>query len=531
MSDQRKPFDLVRGIADLARTDCFAAFNKDAGKGYSKQQVDVTDLVIQQHLNGICPIAVYPVLGDRAQFGTFDLDDKDSAAGWGGVVAVARRIVAALDAAGVRPVVVRSGSGQGIHIHFFLAEATPAQEVRRFMRQLLADAGHSEGNGGVISGQVEVYPKQDRVLKGKLGNAIALPFARQSLPLDSDFAPVQLDDWEVPILAELLNDFPDLPPPETKLTEWKSSDASAPLEGDLEKCRDALKHVPADSYDIWVKVGLALKRAFGEAARPQWIEWSQSAPSKFPGIEEAEAEWCGFDPDGRIGIGTIFHLAKSYGWSGPGDEQLRDMNARFGILTHGRSIQIILKNGDRRPDDEFEWLSREAFLARLKPEKVAISGPDGDEQRKEKARWWLDHPKASHYHRLDFDPARPPGHNGAIWNLWRGFAVQPMRGAWPRMREHIEEVIADGDERLALWLLNWLALGVQEAAKPIGTAPVLLGLPGTGKGFLANAYGALWNPHFAVVTHPEHVTGRFSGHLFAKRFLFIDLKVGEARAF
>lgn len=47
-------------------------------------------------------------------------------------------------------------------------------------------------------------------------------------------------------------------------------------------------------------------------------------------------------------------------------------------------------------------------------------------------------------------------------------------------------------------------------------------MPGTGKGFLANAYGHLWGPHYTTVTHREHVAGRFNNHLFAQRFVFID---------
>lgn len=47
-------------------------------------------------------------------------------------------------------------------------------------------------------------------------------------------------------------------------------------------------------------------------------------------------------------------------------------------------------------------------------------------------------------------------------------------------------------------------------------------MPGTGKGILAHAYGALWGSHYVAVTHPEHVIGRFSGHLMSRRFVFID---------
>jgi hypothetical protein len=71
-------------------------------------------------------------------------------------------------------------------------------------------------------------------------------------------------------------------------------------------------------------------------------------------------------------------------------------------------------------------------------------------------------------------------------------------------------------------MLNWMAYGVQNRGEVTGTAPVLIGMPGTGKGVLAHAYGRLWGSHFIAVTHPEHVLGRFSGHLMSRRFIFID---------
>jgi hypothetical protein len=106
--------------------------------------------------------------------------------------------------------------------------------------------------------------------------------------------------------------------------------------------------------------------------------------------------------------------------------------------------------------------------------------------------------------------------------LWQGFAYQPIKGDWSLLQEHILHNICDGNMLLHDWLLNWMALGVQQPSYIIGTAPVFQGLPGTGKGIVANSFGMLWGAHFTTVTHPDHVAGRFNAHLFAKRFVFID---------
>jgi hypothetical protein len=123
---------------------------------------------------------------------------------------------------------------------------------------------------------------------------------------------------------------------------------------------------------------------------------------------------------------------------------------------------------------------------------------------------------------LDFDPSKPPGVNGRTYNLWRGFAVEPSRGDWSLLQQHIFENICQGDQTKFDWLMNWMALAVQQPAIVVGTAPVLKGLPGTGKGFLANAFGRIWGVHYTAVTNPSHVSGRFNAHLVGRRFVFLD---------
>jgi hypothetical protein len=266
----------------------------------------------------------------------------------------------------------------------------------------------------------------------------------------------------------------------------------------------------------------ALKHRFGEAGLPLFDEWSASAADKYPGAEEIERRWNGLVPNGQIGIGSIFYLARQQGWNGPAHSRVREMNARFGILTIGNSTLIIVKNGDRRADDEFATLSKATFIDRLAPEAFPIRSDDGSFKTVPKSTYWLNHRLAAHYHRLDFNPALPPGENGRTWNLWTGFGVEPHPGDWSLLQSHILGNICNGSERLYEWLLNWMAAGVQSRGEVTGTAPVLIGMPGTGKGILAHSYGRLWGPHFVTVTHPEHVLGRFSGHLIAKRFVFID---------
>ena len=101
----------------------------------------------------------------------------------------------------------------------------------------------------------------------------------------------------------------------------------------LEKqIRSALKFIPADQYDIWIKVGMALKslgwdRSDGTSIGFEvWDEWSATCREKYS-LEVLEAKWPTFNVSytgQHVTIGTIFHLARQRGWTAsnqPNDQQ------------------------------------------------------------------------------------------------------------------------------------------------------------------------------------------------------------------
>ena len=64
-------------------------------------------------------------------------------------------------------------------------------------------------------------------------------------------------------------------------------------------------------YDSWMRIGMALKGALGEAGADLFADWSAQAAKDVPATT-AKA-WASFKPD-RIGAGTIYHLAIERGW-------------------------------------------------------------------------------------------------------------------------------------------------------------------------------------------------------------------------
>lgn len=98
--------------------------------------------------------------------------------------------------------------------------------------------------------------------------------------------------------------------------------ASLPAQrGTLEAVQDALKLVTnADvDYDSWVRIGMAIKGALGDAGWPLFESWSASSTKN--DVKTTAKAWRSFKPE-RIGAGTIYKLALDAGWEPAPDLQL-----------------------------------------------------------------------------------------------------------------------------------------------------------------------------------------------------------------
>ncbi|WP_170447346.1 DUF5906 domain-containing protein [Ruegeria arenilitoris] len=531
MSNQLKASNeivaFVHSIASLGNKKNHAIYNHKAKAKYQPREADITTEVVKAHLTGEQPIGCYFVFGDTCQVAVIDFDDHDNSMNWGQMVTLVKPIKKKLTDTGLQPLCCRSGGGAGLHIWLVWPTPQPANLMKVFLRELVASCGFKHGTKGVLKREVEVFPKNDRVGEGGLGNLVALPFARESVPLDADLQPMDWDGFTPPKIEDLYN--PDIStiydPPAAKPRKAPTPKlpvaalSSEVLPGDENEVRAALKHVDADDYDIWIKFGLAIKNSLGATSFEIWDEWAKTS-AKYDGYENSVEVWDGLEPDGSLTIGTVFQYAKDLGWNGPMNSVVRDMNSRFGILTYGTTTRIILKNSVST--EVLSLLGKGPFEDRLAPEKFPVTDDSGNTAWRPKAKFWMQHPYAAHYHEVDFDPSLPPGHNGHVWNMWRGFAVEPIPGDWSKLKDHIFDNICRGNDEYFNWLMNWLALGVQQPALVIGTAPVLKGLPGTGKGVLANAYGQLWMPHFVSITKDDHVRGRFNQHMEGRRFVYVD---------
>ena len=75
---------------------------------------------------------------------------------------------------------------------------------------------------------------------------------------------------------------------------------------------------------------------------------------------------------------------------------------------------------------------------------------------------WLSDCRRRTYNRIELitDGPCPPD----VYNLWRGFGVEPDAGAWGTLKAHLWSVICSGNEEHYRWLVGWLAYCVQNPA-------------------------------------------------------------------
>ncbi|MEM9402379.1 MAG: DUF5906 domain-containing protein [Pseudomonadota bacterium] len=135
-------------------------------------------------------------------------------------------------------------------------------------------------------------------------------------------------------------------------------------------------------------------------------------------------------------------------------------------------------------------------------------------------KWWLEHPRRRQFERIDFRPESDV--EDGVYNLWRGFAVEPAPGTCELFIAHIGENICGGDADLTRYVVSWMARAIQQPSVPAETAIVLRGGQGVGKSFFAKAFGHLFGQHFLHISNAGHVVGNFNAHLRDCVLLFGD---------
>lgn len=135
-------------------------------------------------------------------------------------------------------------------------------------------------------------------------------------------------------------------------------------------------------------------------------------------------------------------------------------------------------------------------------------------------KWWLEHEMRRQYDRVVFAPQRDVPN---AYNLWQGFAVEPRPGnRHESFLRHVRQNLCDNNDDVYTYLVGWMALAVQHPDRQGEVAIVLRGARGTGKGFFAKHFGALFGRHFLQVSNGNHLVGQFNAQLRDAVVVFAD---------
>ena len=84
------------------------------------------------------------------------------------------------------------------------------------------------------------------------------------------------------------------------------------MEDELSRAEEALRYIPADDRDTWVRMAFALKRHFGDAAMPIWLSWSMTS-AKYS-EKPAMTCWRSVKDNGVVDIRHLYRTARANGW-------------------------------------------------------------------------------------------------------------------------------------------------------------------------------------------------------------------------
>ncbi len=153
------------GLCNKPKANCYGCKNKDYAA--------LDENVVADHLRGhnSFVVGIYPLcLDETCYFLAIDFDGEN----WQKDISVLRVICSEFS---VPLAVERSRSGQGAHAWFFFIEPIPAVLARKFGSALLTNA-MTKRHEIKFKSYDRLFPNQDTMPKGGLGNLIALPLQK-----------------------------------------------------------------------------------------------------------------------------------------------------------------------------------------------------------------------------------------------------------------------------------------------------------------------------------------------------------------
>lgn len=298
----------------------------------------------------------------------------------------------------------------------------------------------------------------------------------------------------------------------------------------IEDIKRALSFIPNDEadWDYWNTIGMAAFDAShgSDEGLEVFVEWSRKA-SKF---DEAttRARWPSYfgTPPDQVSYGTLVHEARQIDPHFKGGEYGRaiaELNQKYFVADMGGSVPIACIETDPITGRERLVFTKPADFTlkyRHRTYLIGVNPNTGKSIYKDLGSAWLADSARRTYDGVTIDPHNDPPPN--IFNLWRGFGIQPAAGDWSIIRRHLLEIACSGRRDYYDYLNQLLARWVQTPAERGEVAIVMRGKKGTGKGTVAQLMARIFRHHTMQITHSKHLVGNFNSHLADCLFLFLD---------
>ncbi|TVT61037.1 MAG: hypothetical protein FHK80_00470 [Azoarcus sp. PHD] len=201
---------------------------------------------------------------------------------------------------------------------------------------------------------------------------------------------------------------------------------------------------------------------------------------------------------------------------------IEELNAQWFIAPEGGRVRVFREMIDPEMGTRaLESMSTTDFRALYANRFVSVMDAAGNVRKINVADLWLRHPSRREYPKgLALLPgmATPDG----VFNLWRGFAIEPNQGDTKLPLWHLLNVICAGNHSALRYLVGWMAHCVQRPGEPAEVAIVMRGGRGTGKSTVGRWMRDIFGAHGMHLLHTRHLTGNFNAHLRDKCFLFPD---------
>lgn len=321
---------------------------------------------------------------------------------------------------------------------------------------------------------------------------------------------------------------------------------------ELSRCLALLDPVSYNTNGPWLEIMMACHHGTGGEGRQEFIDWSTGDPQFADHAWEIGRRWDSLKvSDGEgITVRTLYRDIIKAGGDVPKTDAsddfealtleerkelgegtaplgprrlspLQQMNQTYCIVDYNGVFKVMREVMDPVLGRTCYYRYRRQDFMDLNASKTMETS---DGKVKPVAEEWIKWSKARRYNGVIFnpDPNRKSTDDTNYLNLWRGWLVEPAQGDWQLMKDLVLEVLCNHSENDYNYVLDWIANMLQRPHKPAEVAIAFKGDKGTGKGTLLRALVKLANQHGLHIASPDHLAGRFNGHLRDCIFLFAD---------